>query len=74
MSGKLRGADGPRKHTTAASYALAAISAVGKDPSQMRDLLFGSRISETHLPHALMRTPLYTLPLPGGDVDVEVVL
>lgn len=64
-SGKLSGADGPRRQTTAASYALAAISAVGNDPSQIRVRLFGSRISETHFPHVRIRTPLYTLVLIG---------
>jgi hypothetical protein len=32
---------------------------VGKDPNHIRDLLFGSLISETHFPHCLIRTPLY---------------
>lgn len=44
----------------ATSWARAAISGVGKVPSQMRDFLRGSRISETHLPQFLIRTPRYT--------------
>jgi hypothetical protein len=39
--------------------ARAAISGRGKVPSQMRDFLRGSLISDTHLPHARMRTPRY---------------
>lgn len=65
--GKLSGAEGPRRQITAASYALAAISAVGKEPSQMRVRLLGSRISDTHLPQERMRTPLYD----GGVVEEE---
>lgn len=41
------------------SYALAAISAVSNDPSQMRAFFFGLRISVTHMPQGLLRTPLY---------------
>lgn len=44
----------------ATSWARAAISGVGKVPSQMRDFLRGSRISDTHLPQFLIRTPRYT--------------
>jgi hypothetical protein len=35
-------------------------------PSQMRDFLRGSRISDTHFPHARIRTPRYAglRPLP----------
>ncbi|KAG6503706.1 hypothetical protein ZIOFF_036030 [Zingiber officinale] len=43
----------------ATSCARAAISAVGNVPSQIRDFLRGSRISETHLPQFLIRTPRY---------------
>uniref|UniRef100_A0A8R7QPR0 Uncharacterized protein n=1 Tax=Triticum urartu TaxID=4572 RepID=A0A8R7QPR0_TRIUA len=43
----------------ATSCARAAISAVAKVPSQMRDFLRGSRISDTHLPQLRMRTPRY---------------
>ncbi|KAH0456221.1 hypothetical protein IEQ34_014128 [Dendrobium chrysotoxum] len=49
----------------ATSCARAAISAVGKVPSQMRDFFFGSRISETHLPQLRMRTPRYVGCLPS---------
>jgi hypothetical protein len=45
--------------SAATSCARAAISAVGNVPSQMRDFLRGSRISDTHLPHARIRTPRY---------------
>lgn len=38
----------------------------------MRDLLFGSLISETHLPHVRMRTPLYTLAFRGEDLASQV--
>lgn len=44
----------------ATSWALAAISGVGKVPSHILDFLRGSRISDTHLPQFLMRTPRYT--------------
>uniref|UniRef100_A0A0A9D1S9 Uncharacterized protein n=1 Tax=Arundo donax TaxID=35708 RepID=A0A0A9D1S9_ARUDO len=58
-SGKLRCAARPLMASAATSWARAAISAVAKVPSQMRDFLRGSRISETHLPQARMRTPRY---------------
>lgn len=39
----------------------------------MRDRLFGSRISDTHLPHARLRTPLNVLlGLDGDDDDDDV--
>ncbi|GER25568.1 hypothetical protein STAS_01160 [Striga asiatica] len=44
----------------ATSCARAAISGVGNVPSQIRDFLRGSRISETHLPQLRIRTPRYT--------------
>ncbi len=56
-SGKLRMAELPLMLKAATSWARAAISGVGKVPSQMRDFLRGSRISETHLPQFRMRTP-----------------
>jgi hypothetical protein len=40
------------------SYALAAISAVSKEPSQMRAFFFGLRISVTQMPQGLLLTPL----------------
>ncbi|CAH9101947.1 unnamed protein product [Cuscuta epithymum] len=43
----------------ATSWARAAISGVAKVPSQMRDFFLGSRISDTHFPHARIRTPTY---------------
>ncbi|XP_024317198.1 uncharacterized protein LOC112271682 [Brachypodium distachyon] len=59
-SGKLRAARaGPLMASAAASWARAAMSAVGKVPSQMRDFFRGSRISDTHFPHARIRTPRY---------------
>jgi hypothetical protein len=36
---------------------LAAISGTGNEPSQMRDFLRGSLISDTHFPHLRFRTP-----------------
>lgn len=36
----------------------------GVEPSQIRDRLFGSRISATHFPHFRIRTPRYCLPPP----------
>ncbi|KAM0831980.1 hypothetical protein ACQ4PT_065185 [Festuca glaucescens] len=59
LSGKLRCALRPLMASAAASCARAAISAVGKVPSQMRDFLRGSRISDTHLPQLRRRTPRY---------------
>ncbi|KAM7490433.1 hypothetical protein LguiA_033354 [Lonicera macranthoides] len=44
----------------ATSCARAAISGVVKVPSQIRDFFLGSRISDTHLPQFLIRTPRYT--------------
>lgn len=63
-SGKLRMAELPLMLRAATSWARAAISGVGNVPSQMRDFFRGSRISETHLPQFLMRTPRYTGCLP----------
>jgi hypothetical protein len=62
ISGKLSTAPRPLTTSAAASWARAAISAVGKVPSQMRDFLRGSRISDTHFPHARIRTPRYAGP------------
>lgn len=56
-SGKLRMAELPLMLKAATSCARAAISGVGKVPSQMRDFLRGSRISDTHLPQFRIRTP-----------------
>ncbi|CAA6656170.1 unnamed protein product [Spirodela intermedia] len=56
-SGKLRQADWPLIVSAATSCARAAISAVAKVPSQIRDFFLGSRISDTHFPHLRMRTP-----------------
>lgn len=46
--------------SAATSCALAAISGVENVPSQIRDFLRGSRISDTHLPQLRIRTPRYT--------------
>ncbi|RYR20830.1 hypothetical protein Ahy_A03g014458 [Arachis hypogaea] len=53
-------AEEPLMARAATSWARAAMSGVAKVPSQMRFFLRGSLISETHLPHALILTPLYT--------------
>jgi hypothetical protein len=58
-TGKLSCVARPLMASAAASWARAAISAVGNVPSHMRDFLRGSRISDTHLPHARIRTPRY---------------
>uniref|UniRef100_A0A8R7QTV6 Uncharacterized protein n=1 Tax=Triticum urartu TaxID=4572 RepID=A0A8R7QTV6_TRIUA len=63
--GKLRCARRPLMATAATSCARAAISAVSKVPSQMRDFLRGSRISDTHLPQLRRRTPRYDGCLPA---------
>ena len=68
---KLGMADSPFKHTTPASYALAAISAVANDPNQMRSLVSGSLISVTHFPHARMRTPLNSVGFAGEDIELR---
>lgn len=60
MSGKLRTAEWPLMVRAATSCARAAISGVANVPSQMRDFLRGSRISETHFPQLRFRTPWYT--------------
>ena len=60
ISGKLRIADWPRMVRAATSWARAAISGVENVPSQIRDFLRGSRISDTHLPQFRFRTPWYT--------------
>lgn len=57
-SGKLRMAELPLMLKAATSWARAAISAVEKVPSQIRFFFLGSRISDTHLPHVRIRTPL----------------
>nr|KYP74918.1 hypothetical protein KK1_007614 [Cajanus cajan] len=59
-SAKLRQADLPRSAIAATSCARAAISAVGKVPSQILVFLLGSRTSHTHLPESLLLTPRYT--------------
>ncbi|URE48264.1 hypothetical protein MUK42_24797, partial [Musa troglodytarum] len=59
-SGKLRIAAAPLMLSAATSWARAAISGVGNVPSQMRDFLRGSRISDTHFPQLRFRTPRYT--------------
>lgn len=59
-SGKLRMAEVPLMVRAATSWARAAISGVEKVPSQIRLFFRGSRISETHFPHALIRTPRKT--------------
>lgn len=58
-SGKLREAKRPLSARAATSWALAAISGVGKVPSHILDFLRGSRTSHTHLFPFLCRTPLY---------------
>lgn len=58
ISGKLRMAVFPFMDIAATSWARAAISGVEKVPSQIRDFFLGSRISDTHLPHVRIRTPL----------------
>ena len=58
-SGKLREAKRPLGARAATSWALAAISGVGKVPSHILDFLRGSRTSHTHLFPFLCRTPLY---------------
>ena len=65
-------ADSPFKHTTAASYALAAISGVENDPSQIRLRVSGSLISVTHFPHARIRTPLNAVGVAGCVIGVEL--
>lgn len=56
-SGKFRMAELPLMLRAATSCARAAISGVENVPSQMRDFLRGSRISDTHLPQLRIRTP-----------------
>lgn len=58
MLGKLRRAEEPYIALAASSYASAAPMAVGNVPSQSLLPLFGSRISATHFPQVLCRTPL----------------
>nr|KYP54252.1 hypothetical protein KK1_000431 [Cajanus cajan] len=55
--GKLRMAAWPFMLRAATSCARAAIWGVAKVPSQIRDFLRGSRISDTHLPQLRIRTP-----------------
>ncbi|BAS77777.1 Os02g0230875, partial [Oryza sativa Japonica Group] len=57
-------APAPLTPPAAASWARAAISGVGNVPSQMRDFFRGSLISDTHFPHARIRTPRYDGCLP----------
>nr|CAB3487139.1 unnamed protein product [Digitaria exilis] len=57
--GKLSCASRPRRRSAATSCATAAISADSKLPSQIRVLVPGCRISDTHLPHFRFRTPRY---------------
>uniref|UniRef100_K3YAB8 Uncharacterized protein n=1 Tax=Setaria italica TaxID=4555 RepID=K3YAB8_SETIT len=57
--GKLSCASRPRRRSAATSCATAAISADSKLPSQMRVLVPGCRISDTHLPHFRFLTPRY---------------
>ncbi|CAA7404388.1 unnamed protein product [Spirodela intermedia] len=59
-SGKLRTAERPRRASAATSWARAAISGVGKVPSQWRFSLRGSLTSQTHLPPLRSLTPRYT--------------
>ena len=59
-SGKLRRAFEPFRQRAPTSYARAAISAVGKEPSQILDFFLGSLISDTHFPHRRFLTPRYT--------------
>ena len=59
-SGKFSTAELPLMLKAATSCARAAISGVENVPSQMRDFLRGSRISDTHLPQLRIRTPRYT--------------
>ncbi|KAK3447262.1 hypothetical protein EUGRSUZ_A02833 [Eucalyptus grandis] len=59
-SAKLRQADWPLSASAATSCALAAMSAVGKVPSQILDFFLGSRTSQTHFPESRSRTPRYT--------------
>ena len=61
FSGKLSLALLPLNLRAAASYALAAPSAVSNVPSQTRHAFCGSRISAAHFPHGLCLTPLYFL-------------
>lgn len=56
--GKLSIAEFPLMHKAATSWALAAISGVGKVPSHILDFFLGSLISDTHFPQFLIRTPL----------------
>ena len=61
FSGKLSLALLPLKRRAAASYALAAASAVSNVPNQTLAALKGSLISAAHFPHGLCLTPLYFL-------------
>nr|GEZ59411.1 hypothetical protein [Tanacetum cinerariifolium] len=60
-SGKFRMAVFPLMQRAATSCARAAISGSENVPSQIRDFFLGSRISETHFPHARIRTPRFSL-------------
>ncbi|CAA7410804.1 unnamed protein product [Spirodela intermedia] len=74
-SGKFRWAASPLIVSAATSWARAAISAVGKVPSQILDFFLGSRISDTHFPQFRIRTPRYTFrrfsPLAPPSAAVE---
>nr|GMD41442.1 hypothetical protein CR513_28042 [Ipomoea batatas] len=59
-SGKFSIAELPFMLSAATSCARAAISGVGKVPSQMRDFFLGSLISDTHFPQLRILTPRYT--------------
>ena len=56
--GKLRKAERPLRVRAATSYARAAISGVGKVPSQILVFFLGSLISDTHFPCFRRLTPL----------------
>ena len=59
-SGKLRMAEFPLMLNAATSWARAAISGVENVPSQIRFFFLSCWISDTHLPHVLIRTPIPT--------------
>ncbi|KAJ6719615.1 hypothetical protein OIU79_007292 [Salix purpurea] len=59
-SAKLKASDLPLSAKAATSWARAAISAVGYVPNHIRDFLFGSRISHTHLLPFRFLVPLKT--------------
>ena len=67
--GKLSAVSGPFRAIAATSYAAAAISGLAYVPSQMRVVLRGSRISDTHFP-LRDRIPRY-IGWPLGEADAE---